>query len=333
MMLKRHIQILRFTAICILVLAFQFCIGQSAQYFGEKKIVAKIPPVNERIRVVIVSDAANEIDDLWAITLAILSPERFDIEGFVGSNFDHSSIGEGPKSIGLSVGVIDTLLEKAGMKGKYPVYPGGNPMQYEFMPSESAGVDFIIKRAMAGTPENPLWIIGLGSATDIASAYLKEPRIKDRIVVFWHGRTEETWPYEAHNYNIKGDMHAARMMFHAPFPFILFDTGTNLYAGNMEESAKYVKPFGEIGEYLYNYRLRDPYWSGNKKGFFDLGDISALLDPQIAVWEEGVCPTVSEYMKYNFYKDNGKFLRCTGVNRDKTFQLLYKKLQEKYGKK
>jgi inosine-uridine nucleoside N-ribohydrolase len=65
-------------------------------------------------------------------------------------------------------------------------------MRYQFEPSASEGVDFIIEKAMASTPENSLWVVGLGAATDIASAYLKEPRIADRINVFWHFRTE--WP-------------------------------------------------------------------------------------------------------------------------------------------
>jgi inosine-uridine nucleoside N-ribohydrolase len=332
-MLVRNTHFMRLVPVFLLSMAFQFSSGQGSKFFGEKKVVPKIPPANERMRLLIVSDAKNEIDDVWAIALAILSPERFDLEGFVGSNFDHTHTGVGPKSIALSVGQIDTILQKAGMKGKYPVYAGGNPMQYELEPVESAGVDFIIKRAMAGTPENPLWIVGLGSATDIASAYLKEPRIKDRVIVFWHGRTHPTWPYRAHNYNVKGDMHAARMLFHAPFPFVLFDTGTHLSAGTLEESAKYVKPFGELGDYLYNYRLRAADWSGTVKGYFDLGDIAVLIDPNIGTWEESRCPTVTPYMDYNFYKGNGNFLRCSDIDRDKTFQLLYKKLQEKYGKK
>ena len=184
---------------------------------------------------------------------------------------------------------------------------------------------------MEATPEDPVWIIGLGAATDLASAYLKEPRIKDRVVMFWHGRTEETWPFRAHNYNIKGDMHAARMLFHAPFPLVLFDTGTHLTAGTLEESEKNVKPFGALGEYLYNYRLKSEYWSSNRKGFFDLGDIAVLIDPAIGKWEELVCPTVTTYMDYNLYKTNGKFLRCYGVDRDKAFDLLYTRLRETYG--
>ncbi|MDD4426238.1 MAG: hypothetical protein PHS40_09960, partial [Mariniphaga sp.] len=176
----------RFFSIIVVSVVMLSSLTLSAQkkvFHGEKTTIPRIPPKNERIRVVIVSDAANEIDDIYAIALAILHPERFDIEGFVGSNWDHTHSGVGPESVGLSVQEIETILEKAGMKGKYPVFAGGHPMRYEFERSESDGVDFIIERAMAGTPDNPLWIVGLGSATDLASAYLKAPKIKDRVVM------------------------------------------------------------------------------------------------------------------------------------------------------
>ena len=318
--------------ICIALIVGQTTLGQTRIYFGEKKLAPKIPPKEERIRVIIVSDATNEIDDIWALSLALLSPERFDIEGIIGSNYDHPYDGIGPKSIKMSVNEIHTILKKAGMEGRIPVYPGGDPMQYEFAPSKSAGIDFIVERAMAGTPDNPLWIVGLGCPTDLASAYLKEPAIKDRVVMFWHARTENTWPYRAHNYNIKGDMHASRMMFHAPFPLVLFDTGTHLSAGTLEETEKFVKPYGDLGEYLYNYRLKSDDFKSVKKGYFDLGDIAVLVNPSLGTWEETVCPTVTYYMDYNFYKTNGKVLRCSYIDRDKTFDLLYTKLKQRFSK-
>jgi len=304
--------------------------AQRSVYHGEKKTVPRIPPKHERIRVIIVSDAANEIDDIYAIAMAILHPERFDIEGFVGSNWDHTHSGIGPESVELSVQEIETILDKAGMKGKYPVYAGGHPMRYEFERSESEGVDFIIERAMAGSPDNPLWIVGLGSATDLASAYLKAPEIKDRVVMFWHARTENTWPRQAYNYNVKGDIHAARMMFHAPFPTVIFDTGTHLIAGTLEESEEYIKPYGELGRYLYEYRLKNPYFTRPDKGYFDMGDMAVLIDPSVGTWEEIDCPTVNYYMDYNFDQTNGKVLRCTNVDRDKTFKFLYDKLKANY---
>ncbi|MDO6438668.1 nucleoside hydrolase [Cyclobacterium sp. 1_MG-2023] len=318
----------------ITVLAYsQTLNAQSKLFFGTKETVPTIPEKGEQLKVIIVSDASNEIDDVWAISLALMHPDRFNILGFVGSNYDHTQNGIGPKSIETSVKTIETILQKAGLEGKYPVYPGGHPMQYEFTPSKAEGIDFIIEKAMECSPEDPLWIIGLGSPTDLASAYLAEPRIKDRVIMFWHARTENTWPYRAHNYNIKGDIHASRMMFHAPFPLIIFDTGTHLNAGTLEETELNIKPYGDLGEYLYDYRFKSDYYMRVDKGYFDLGDIAALVDPEIAKWQVIECPTVTQYMDYNFFKTNGNILRCYDIDRDKTFSMLYQGMKENYGSK
>ena len=287
--------------------------------------IPEIPPGGQRIRVVIDSDAKGEIDDQWAIALAILSPERFQIEGFVGVHFDNAWGGQ--DSAEKSAHEIETILEKAGLAGKWPVVQGSHPMQYQFAPSESEGVDFIIDRAMAGTPQEPLWVIGLGAATDMASALLKEPRIVDRVVAFWHFRTR--WPEKCYNFNVYGDVRAARLLFHSPLSFVLFDTGTYLRCP-MEESERLVRPYGELGRYLHEYRHRYPLYRSPDKGFFDLGDIAALLDPDLACWEVAECPEVGWDLAYRFSGTLGRILRCYHVDRDRTFGLLYDKLAAAY---
>ena len=117
----------------------------------KQRKVPQIPPKDQRLRVLIDSDAKNEIDDQWAIALALLSPERLDIEGFVGANFSNS-FSEGPDSVEQSVREIELLLDKAGMAGRCPVVPGSHPMRYPSEPSPSEGVELIIERAMAGSP-------------------------------------------------------------------------------------------------------------------------------------------------------------------------------------
>jgi purine nucleosidase len=288
--------------------------------------VPQIPPKGRRIRLLIDSDAKNEIDDQWAIALAILSPERFSIEGFVGANFDNQR--GGPEGIARSVQEIHTVLEKAGMAGRWPVKHGSPPMQYQFVPSRSEGVDFIVERAMAGSRQDPLWVVGLGAATDMASAFLQEPRIVDRVVAFWHLRTR--WPEKCYNFNVIGDVRAARLLFHSPLSFVLFDTGTYLRCP-MEESARQVAPYGELGKYLHEYRHTDPGFASPRKGFFDLGDIAALVDPELACWDETACPEVDWDLSYHFTGKMGFILRCYHVDRDRTFALLYEKLRERYG--
>ena len=311
---------------------------QGTTYRQRKEIIAKrdpksrkvpkIPPKGERLRVIIDTDAKNEIDDIWANALAILSLERFKIEGFVAANFDNNRPEAGPDSIDASFKEIETILSKAGLAGKWPVLRGSAPMRYHYEPSESEGVDFIIRKAMESTPEDFLWVVGLGAATDIASAYLKEPRIADRIVVFWHFRTR--WPEKCWNFNVIGDVRAARIVFHSDLSFVLFDTGTHLYCP-MEESEKFLS-CGELGKYLHEYRYQSSYYQRPNKGFFDLGDIAALVDPSLASWEVTACPEVDWDLSYQFKGTKGSILRCYDIDRDATFTLFNKKLKTFAGK-
>ena len=289
--------------------------------FSERPIPNK-PDPTKQIRVIIDADAKNEVDDQWAIALALFARDRFRIEGFVAANFDNHH--GGPSSIRKSYDEILLLLEKAGMSGEFPVYMGSPPMQYKYAPSESEGVDFIIETALNSTPEDPVWIIALGSATNLASAYLKNPEIARTSVFFWHGRTR--WPDKLWNFNVFGDRIAAMTLFHSPIPFILFDTGTYLYC-SMEESEKEVRPHGELGKYLHDVRKTGEWYQRSDKGFFDLGDIAALVDPSLATWEVVECPEIDPDLTYRFTGNKGKILRCFDIDRDGTFELLYERLR------
>ena len=285
--------------------------------------VPVIPPKEKKMRVIIDSDTRNEIDDVWAIALALCSPERFQIEGLVGANFDGENAWGGPRSVEGSAELIETILDKAGLKGRIPVKRGSAPMPYQYQPVESEGVDFIIEKAMASTAEDPLWVIGLGAATDIASAYLKEPRIADHINVFWHFRTD--WPKRCFNYNVFGDPRAARLVYESDLPFVLFDTGSRLFCP-MEQSAKWVN-FGALGKFVHEYRSQSKWFQAPNKGFFDLGDIAALINPDLATWEVVDCPEVAQDLTYQFKKTKGKILRCGDIDRDKTFALFEERLK------
>ena len=244
----------------------------------------------------------------------------------MGANFDNQRGGVG--SVAKSVEEIELVLEKAGMSGKWPVKHGSDPLRYQFAPSESEGVDFIIERAMAGSAEDPLWIVGLGASTNMASALLKEPAIIDRVVVFWHFRTR--WPEKCYNFNVFGDVRAARLLFHCPASFVLFDTGTYLTCP-MEESQKHLRPYGDLGAYLHEYRFASPNFSSPSKGFFDMGDIAALADPDLACWEVTPCPEVDWDLDYHFKGNMGSILRCYHVDRDRSLGLLYDRVKRAYG--
>ena len=185
--------------------------------------VPEVPAPGKRVRVIIDTDTANEIDDQYAIALALASPERIDLRGLVAAHFGDRG---GPRGIDLSYEEIERTLDAAGMGGKFPVLRGSHALRYGTEASPSEGVDFILEEARRASPEDPLWVVFLGPATDAASAWLTDPSIADRVVVLYHGRT--IWPEKCWNFNVHNDVRAARALFHSNVPFVLFDTGTYL---------------------------------------------------------------------------------------------------------
>jgi len=180
-------------------------------------------------------------------------------------------------------------------------------------------VDFIIERARSATPESPLWLVLLGPATDAAAALLKEPAIADRLIVFWHGRTQ--WPVRCWNFNAYNDIRAARLLFELPCRFILFDTGTYLRI-HPEESARRFGPLGALGAYLQEIRQRKPHFLAASKGFFDLGDVAAIADPGCVRWERVNAPAVDQDLRYNFSRNYGEIVRIYHVETEAAFDLL-----------
>jgi inosine-uridine nucleoside N-ribohydrolase len=287
-----------------------------------ERIVPALPSDGEKIRILIDADTANEIDDLYAIALALISPERFEIEGIVAAHFGDYGGSEGiDKSYDLTL----ELLEIAGMKGKIPVYKGSPPFQYSDTVEPSPGVDFIIERAMDRSDDRPLWIVSLGACTNIAMAWKKEPSIKDHVRVLWHGRTQ--WPVKCWNFNAYNDIKAVRTLMGSDLPLVLFDTGQYLRA-TMDETAVMIAPHGPLGKFLHQYRYRNKFFQSPTKGFFDLGDIAILYDASLAEWETVAVPEVDWDYNYRHNHKHGEMLRVYQIRNRPALDLLSKKLEE-----
>ncbi len=296
-----------------------------------KRLLPTVPEKGKKLRLLIDTDAANEIDDLYAIALAILSEKRFSIEGFVATHFA-ASVDAGHESIDKSYCLIQHLLESAGMKGKYPVLRGGDPMQYQRVPSESEGCDFIISRAHEGSEDDPLWVLILGAPTNPASAILKDPSIQNKVRFIFHARSEHTWPAMSEQYNVRGDVLATMALLSSGVPLVWFDTGTHITA-SFDATAQSIAPYGELGKFLHEYRAQNDYWMTDKKGFFDLGDVAWLLEPSICQVDVEKVMTMDQTMRFFRHEDKGEMLRVHDIDCSVPWELLQSALKKKYEKK
>lgn len=293
----------------------------------QNRPVPRIPTPGEKIKLLIDTDAANEIDDLYAVALALAAPDRFDLQGFVASHFAGKG---GPETIQQSYNVLVELFQAAGAEGRFPLRHGSHPMRYPGTPEPSAGVDLIIDRANQSSAENPLWVVCLGAATDLASALLIAPEITDKVRFLFHGRSESTWPARTTQFNVFGDIIAVQTILRSRVPLLWFDTGTKLCA-DMETTRRLLAPIGQIGRFLHEYRNRAPWYAAADKGFFDLGDIAWLIDPSLCRVTEIDAPELTRWMEFRHPGSFGRILHLGDINIEGTWRLFFDQMKRHFG--
>ncbi|MDD6876947.1 MAG: nucleoside hydrolase [Clostridiaceae bacterium] len=166
------------------------------------------------IDAVLDTDTFNEIDDQFALSYLIRSTERIRVRGLYAAPFfnQHSS---GPADgMERSYQEILNLLRLAGRRDLEAVTFRGSE---RYLPSETEAVDSpaaraLVAEAMAHTPEAPLYVVAIGAITNVASAVLLEPAIRERIVIVWLGGHSFEWP-NTEEFNMRQDVAAARVVF------------------------------------------------------------------------------------------------------------------------
>ncbi len=261
----------------------------------------RLRPPTGRIEMVLDSDMFNEVDDQFALAFAVRSPQRIDLKAVYAAPFlNHrsKSAGDGmEKSYQETLRVLKLLdVESDGM-----VFRGSNRFLADRKtPVESPAAQHLIRLAHQDR-EGPLYVVGTGAATTLASALLIDPTITNRIVVVWIGGHPHSWPH-ARDFNLKQDIAAAQVLFDSGVPLV------HVPAGDVAASLKITLPELEAGlkgrspiaDALYH--IVDGYYretSANKKQprsgpnawqkvIWDIATIAWLLEPETMVTSQMV---------------------------------------------
>ena len=145
--------------------------------------------MKRKVKVIIDSDVANEIDDQFALAYAFAKRDIFDILGITIAPYRVSW----QKNVSIKDGMVDSkneayrILRLFGLK-----HTDENPMVYlgcsgflsEGYDKSSPAVEWIIEQAKKNSK---IWICCLGTLTNVAMAIRKEPKIAKKIKVVWLG--------------------------------------------------------------------------------------------------------------------------------------------------
>ncbi len=169
------------------------------------------------VDVVLDTDTYNEIDDQFAIAYMMRSPELRTKAIYAAPFFNENSSGPEDgmlKSYDEIFKVLELLGERAEVYKGSPEY-----LPDEVTPVRSPAAEDLCRRAKDYSPERPLYVVAIGAITNIASALLMDPSIKDSIVVSWLGGHGMDF-HDTKEFNLIQDVAAARVVMGSGVPFI-----------------------------------------------------------------------------------------------------------------
>jgi hypothetical protein len=234
-------------------------------------------PEEKMIRVITDTDAKNEADDQFAVVQTLLSP-RFDNAGFIAAHFGKRRADSMEASYAELELIFDKMgLDKTGIDRGGRIFRGApRALENEQAPVDSEGARLIIREALKDDPR-PLYVTFMGPLTDLASAYLLEPRIAGRLTAIWIGGG--AYPPGGQEFNLGNDIPAANVVFSSPLS--LWQVPKNVYEMmpvSLAELEYKVRPHGAIGRYLFDQLVEHSQEPGPRKSPFRTGETWVLGD-------------------------------------------------------
>ena len=282
-------------------------------------------PEEKKIRVILNTDAKNEVDDQFAIVQTVLT-QSFDLRGIIAAHF---GTGKSDTSMQDSYDEIMHLLKLMHMEDEVVVKKGAAAaLESEQEPQISEGSRLILEEA---EKDGTLYIAFLGPLTDMASAIIQNPEIVNKdIKVIWIGGGN--YPNGGSEYNLKNDITAANVVFKSGIE--VWQIPRNVYRMmpvTFAELYSRVYPHGELGRYLTENVITFNN-VGNKRPteYRVLGDspaIGVMLYEDCGVWNMVKKPIFNADTTYNYDKDYGTIRVYENMNDRFIMEDFYAKLQ------
>jgi purine nucleosidase len=186
---------------------------------AETERVRLLTPPTGKTEVVLDTDTFNEIDDQFALTHALLSPEHIDLLAVYAAPFLNersTSAGEGMEK---SYAEIQRILKLCRRPQEDFAFLGSTQfISATDKPVVSPAAEDLIKKALQPR-DKPLYVLAIGAPTNVSSAILMEPAIIKNIVVVWLGGSGLDW-FNADGFNLDQDMIATRVLLDSGVPLV-----------------------------------------------------------------------------------------------------------------
>ncbi len=286
-------------------------------------------------RVILDTDTYNEIDDQFALSLAMLSPNEIELLAVTAAPFHNknsASFGDGmEKSYNEALKVMELVSKSHGVS-TVPCYRGSTErMPDSSTPVQSEAAEAIYSLACTpfdGDEGEKTYVIAIGAITNVASALLLHPDLAEKIAVIWLGANAR-W-YGGGEFNLQGDVNATNALLRSEVPLLLLPCNgvASELILEIHELEYQLKGKSLLGDYLFENVARCKpngavSWS---RVIWDVGAVCAVINPRC--WYSSVQPRfqVNPDFSYTFGAAEGSFEHIEKIYRDAVFSTMFSRL-------
>lgn len=315
----------------ILLLIFFVSNGQNYPKIDDCARLKMLNPPTGKVRMILDTDTYNEVDDQFALSYAFLSKDKLQLEAVYAAPFKNSrseSPGDGMEKSYQEI--INLLKMLGGTPDGFAFRGSDHYLEDVSKPIRSEAALDLVKKAMASSPENPLYVVTVGCITNIASAILIEPEIIKNIVVVWLGGNDLNWPHQK-EFNMMQDVPASQVVLNSGVPMVIMPCRpvvSHLHT-TIPELAYYLKGKNELSDYLFSIVLE---YSGGRdawsKVIWDLTAVAWLINPDWLPTNLVHSPVLTDQVTYSVDKSRHLVRMAYSLNRDAIFRDLFGRLTD-----
>ena len=285
-----------------------------------------------KIDAVLDTDTYNEIDDQFALAYMLRSTEKINLKAIYAAPFLNEKSASAKDGMVKSYSEILKILDLADkselavntLKGSEMYLPD------EKTPVISSAAEHLIHLAMQYSAENPLYVVAIGVITNIASALLIKPEIKENIVVVWLGGNST----DANEFNMYQDISAARIIFGSGVPLVQLPCGgvVESFSTTGPELEHWLIGKNKLSDYLARNTIAEAesYAKGKpwSRIIWDVPAVAWLLnDEQRFMNDRLEYSQIPEYDRYYAIDKTRHFIKYVyHINRDAIYEDLFNKL-------
>ena len=282
-----------------------------------------------RKKVILDTDAYNEIDDQYAITYCYLA-DSIDLQAVYAAPFHNDKSTVFADGMEKSYDEIKKVLSMTDPNYTTPVFEGSRTtIEESGGPVDSPAARHLIE--FVKTSDEIVYVLAIGAITNIASALMLDPSIRENMAVIWLGGNQ----LDSDNlgeFNLVQDYTAGQIFLNSGVPlllcpawFIVSVLTTNIeLTRDLMGHSKVCDYLAGISQQAWKDAGENPAWV---RTIWDIAAPAILDNPDCAQIEIVPAPIFTDQRVYAFDSTRHKILYLKSIDREKVFDATWKILK------